>query len=68
MIIYLLLIMVILLQRPPILLNDDSSFKSWNYFLYKLNYGYNEIGELICLPTIIIICSISSFIIAKNIE
>jgi hypothetical protein len=65
--IYLLFSMLIILQKPKIICNLNGDFKSLNYLKYKLLYGYNNPDELICLPIVLILCSICAYIIAKNI-
>jgi len=61
--IYILLTMFILLHRPKILNDSNGDIKSWNYLKYKLKYGFTDMNELICLPTIIFVISIISFMI-----
>jgi len=65
-VIYLLFMMFINLQKPNCLYDEDGNIKSLNYFKFKLKYGFQNINELICLPTIAIIGGIGSFIIAKQ--
>ena len=65
-IIYLLLMMYINLQKPAILYDDDGNIKSINYFKFKIKYGFQNINEIICCPTVAIGCAIISFIIAKQ--
>lgn len=65
--IYILLCMFVLLQQPDILYDDNKNIKSWSYLKDKLKYGFNNIDELICLPTLFIIISIFSFIITIKI-
>jgi hypothetical protein len=64
-IIYLLLMMYINLHKPLILYDINGNIKSMNYFKYKIKYGFDNMNELICFPTIAIICAIISFILAK---
>ena len=66
--IYLLLSMIILLQKPNILYDDNNNIKSWIYFKTKLINGFDNINEFVCLPTVFILCSLLSFIIAKNLN
>ena len=62
--IYILLTMFILLQKPNILYDSNGDIKSWNYLKSKIIDGFYNYDELICLPTIMAILSIFSFIIA----
>ncbi len=65
--IYILLTMFILLHKPDILYDYNKEIKSWSYLKSKIKYGFYTVDELICLPTIICMLSIISFIIAINI-
>ena len=62
--IYTILCMYILLQKPKILYDESNNIKSLDYFNNKIKYGFNNLDELICLPTIFIIISLLSFIIS----
>jgi hypothetical protein len=64
--IYILLTMSIVLQKPAILTDTNGNFKSWNYLQYKMTYGLNDLRDLICLPTVLIMCSLISFLIARQ--
>ena len=65
--IYILLTMFILLQKPNILYDIDGEIKSWNYLKSKIRYGFYTMDELICLPTVMFMVSVFSFIIAINV-
>ncbi len=59
--------MSILLQKPTLLCDSSGNFKSWNYLKYKIFYdNVHSPNDLICLPTVLIVCSLISFILAKN--
>jgi len=62
--IYTILCMYILLQKPKLLYDESNNIKSLDYFNNKIKYGFNNLDELICLPTIFIIISLLSFIIS----
>ncbi len=66
--IYLIFMIIIILHKPAILCKDNNEFKSWYYLYDKLSFGFNDISELICLPSVVIIWSIISFMIAKSIK
>ena len=64
--IYILFAMSIIIQKPTILCDSNGDFKSWNYFRYKIfNQKIQSPDELICLPTVLILCSLISFILAR---
>ncbi len=65
--IYLILTMCIILHKPACIYSNGE-FKSVNYFKNKIKYGFNSATELICLPSILVVCSIISFILAKQLE
>ena len=59
--------MILILQKPTILCDHSGNFKSWNYLRHKLFYDkIHSPNELICLPTILVLCSLVAFILAKN--
>ena len=64
--------MFITLHKPSILYDSDRNIKSWNYLRYNLtklnnlNYNLNSPQNFICLPTLVILISIISFYLAKN--
>jgi hypothetical protein len=66
MTIYILLIIFILLQNPKFLYDQNNNIKSWNYLKYKIKYGINKFDDIICFPTIVILISILSYILAKK--
>jgi len=64
--IFLIIFIIILLQMPSIIYDDNGLVKSWNYFK-NIDYKYiNSINDLICLPTIIIIVAVISFILGRH--
>jgi len=67
-VIYLLFMMYINLQKPEILYDDNNNLKSMNYFKFKLKYGFQNTNELICMPTVAIMCAIISYILAKQLN
>lgn len=64
--IYIILVMFILLHKPKILYDHNNNIKSWNYLKEKIKYGFDELNEIICLPVIVIIITIVSYILAKK--
>lgn len=66
-VIYLLIMMYINLKKPDILYDENNNLKSIDYFKFKLKYGFQNINEMICMPTIAIASAILSFILAKQI-
>ena len=59
--------MSIILQKPALLCDQKGDFKSWNYLKYKLYYdGIQNYHDLICYPSIMVLCCIFSFLMAKN--
>lgn len=59
--------MYINLKKPDILYDENNNLKSIDYFKFKLKYGFQNINEMICMPTIAIASAILSFILAKQI-
>ena len=58
--------MFILLQKPEMLYNKATmSWKSINYFKLRINYGFSDPSELICLPTVAVFLGLFSFILAN---
>ena len=67
--IYLLIMMSIIMQKPALLCDQKGDFKSWNYLKYKLlNRDIQNYHDLICYPTIMFICCVFSFLMAKNLN
>ena len=70
--IYLFITMFIILHKPSILYDSDHNMKSWNYLRsnllnqHNLNYNLNSPQNFICLPTLIVLISVISFYLAKN--
>ncbi len=59
--------MSIIIQKPTMLCDQDGNFKSWNYLRHKLLYEkIQSVNDLMCLPTILVLCSLISFLLAKN--
>lgn len=59
--------MTLILQKPTILCDSSGNFKSWNYLKYKLFYDkIQSPQDIICLPVVMIICTLVSFLVAKS--
>ena len=65
-IIYMFITMIIILQKPDILTDVNGNFKSWNYLKFNLSNGISDYNDLICLPTVVIVISIISFVMSKQ--
>ena len=63
--IYLIFIMIIIIQKPKILCDEYGNFKSWEYFKGIVKNGIDDLSDLICLPTVLMIGSLLSFFLAK---
>lgn len=59
--------MIILLQKPSILYDNNNNLKSISHFKEKIKQGPTDINDLVCLPTVLGLCAIISFYIAKYI-
>lgn len=58
--------MYINLKKPEILYDENDNLKSIDYFKFKLKYGFHNVNELICMPTLAIGSALVSFILAKQ--
>ena len=61
-----LLLYIALLSKKPSILYDNNNIKSLLYFQDKINNGYNSYNELVCLPTIMLILVLLSYLLAKK--
>jgi len=66
--IYMILTMLILLYRPKIIIDKDGNLKSLNYFQDLITYGFNDPEEIICLPTVLGLFSLLSYLIANQLK
>ncbi len=60
--------MSIILYKPSILCDHNGSFKSFNHLQNCLQNNIHDPQELICLPIIMILGSIISYLLAKNLS
>jgi len=63
-----ILTMLILLYRPKIITDRNGNLKSLDHFKDLITYGFNDPEELICLPTVLGLFSILSYLIAEQLK
>ena len=67
-VIYLIFMMSIVLHKPQILCDHNGDFKSITYLQDHLQNSINDPQELISLPVIMILGSIISYLLARNLS